>query len=67
MIGLKGNQGRLRGDVELFLDGHLERGTGVISSGKARPLLGITGELRRAAIRFVPRRDGSGTAAIGQV
>ncbi len=28
VIGLKGNQGCLRGDVKLFLDGHLERGTG---------------------------------------
>ena len=60
VIGLKGSQGRLRGDVEPFLDAHLERGTGAISSGKARSLMEITGELRRAAIR-----DGSGTAAIG--
>ena len=35
VIGLKGSRGRLRGDVELFLDAHLERGTGAIASGKA--------------------------------
>ena len=53
LIGLKGSQGRLRGDVELFLDAHLERGTGDDCIRQDETIAGDHGriETRRHTVR----------------
>ena len=65
VIGLKGNQGSLRKDVELFFDAYRERGIGGDSSEKVRPSTEIMGALRRDAPRSARIPNGSGTVTSG--
>ena len=53
LIGPKGSQGCSRGDVELFLDGHLERGTGDDCIRQGETIAGDHGriETRRHTVR----------------